>query len=156
VDVARTKCAAFQVTELIEHEQRVIADAAEMAVVSGPFLLAEGGADAGVHVEHDPLHGTASVNPVDPAPGQVSQGGQVRLLHQHLGLKPTHLAGGGCSLRHGPATHHPAHGWISAKPVGIVHVLVPGEPPKHGLTKLSDQRVAAVLARPGVGENLSS
>jgi hypothetical protein len=59
-------------------------------------------------------------------------------------------------LRHRATADDPAHGWISAKPVGIVHVLVPGEPPKHGLAKLSDQRVAAILAGPGVGENLSS
>ena len=58
-------------------------------------------------------------------------------------------------MRHRTTTDDPAHGGISAKPVGIVHVLVPGEPPKHGLAKLSDQRVAAILAGPGVGENLS-
>src|SRR5918994_943021 len=89
-----------------------------------------GRADAGVHVEHDPLHGAATMNAVDPAPGQVSQGGQVRLLHQHLGLEPTHLAGGGCTVSHRATTDDPAHGGISAKPVGIVDVLVPGEPPK--------------------------
>src|SRR3712207_6911881 len=59
-----------------------------------------------------------------------------------------------CTLRHRATTDDPAHGWISAEPVGIVDVLVPGKPPKHGLTKLSDQRVAAILAGPGVGENL--
>ena len=95
------------------------------------------------------------MNAVDPAPGQVSQRGQVRLLGQHLGLEATHLAGGGRSLRHGPATHDPAQGRIMRQPVGIVHVLVSGQPPEHGLAKLSDQRVAAVLAGPGVGENLS-
>ena len=41
------------------------------------------------------------------------------------------------------------------QPIGVVHVLVPGQPPEHGLAKLSDQGVAAVLAGPGVGENLS-
>src|SRR5215208_3299850 len=39
--------------------------------------------------------------------------------------------------------------------VGIVHVLVAGEPPKDGLAKLRDQRVAAVLARPGIRKDLS-
>ncbi len=41
------------------------------------------------------------------------------------------------------------------QPICVVHVLVPGQPPEHGLAKLRDQGVAAVLARPGVGENLS-
>src|SRR5215217_4297329 len=68
VDVPGPQGTAFQVTELIEHEQRVIAGAAEVAVVSGPFLFTEGGADAGTHVEHDPLHRATSMNPVDPLP----------------------------------------------------------------------------------------
>jgi len=42
------------------------------------------------------------------------------------------------------------------QPLGIVHVLVSsGEPPEHRLAQLSNQRVAAILARPGVGEGLS-
>jgi hypothetical protein len=156
VDVAGSQGAAFEIPELVEHEQRVIAGAAEVAVVSRAFLLAEGGADAGVDVEHDPLHGAATMNAVDPASGQVSQGRQVRLLHQHLGLKPTHLAGGCSILRHRAPTDDPAHGWISAKPVGIVDVLVSGEPPEDRLAQLSNQGVTAILAGPGVGENLSS
>ena len=102
-----------------------------------------------------PFTGRRACTAVDPAPGQVGQRGQVRLLGQHLGLEAAHLAGGGCSLRHGPATHDPAHGRIMRQPVGIVHVLVSGEPPEDGLAKLSDQRVAAILAGPGVGEDLS-
>ena len=72
VDVAGTKRTPLQVAELVEHEQWVIAGAAEVAVVGRALLLAVGGADAGVDVEHDPLHGAASMDAVDPAPGQVS------------------------------------------------------------------------------------
>ncbi len=102
------------------------------------------------------VYGPARMNAVNPAPGQISQGGQVCFLGQHLGLEPTHLAGGGCRLRHGPATDDPAQGRIVRQPVGIVHVFVPGEPTEDGLTELSDQSVTAILAGPGVGENLSS
>src|SRR5215210_6187663 len=70
-DVAGPQGAAFQVAELVEHEQRVIAGAAEVTVVGGAFLLAVGWAHAGVHVEHDPLHRAASMHDVDPAPAQV-------------------------------------------------------------------------------------
>jgi len=41
------------------------------------------------------------------------------------------------------------------QPVGIVHVLVASEPAKDGLAKLRDQRVAAVLARPGLCKDVS-
>src|SRR3954467_14781893 len=72
VHVAGTKRTPLQVTELIEHEQWVITGAAEVPVVGAPFLHTKGRADAGVHVEHNPLHWAAGVNPVDPAPGQIS------------------------------------------------------------------------------------
>src|SRR3954465_2636680 len=108
---------------------RVIAGAAEVTVVGAALLIPVGRADAGVHVEHDPPHGAAGVNPVDPAPGQISQGGQVRPLGQHLGLEAAHLAGGGCIVRHRATTDDPAQGRIVGQPVGIVHVLVAGEPP---------------------------
>ena len=93
------------------------------------------------------------MNPVNSAPGQVSQGGQVRLLHQHLGLEAPHLAGGCSILRDRATTDDPAHGWISAEPVGIVHVLVSGQPPEDRLGQLSNQGVPAVLAGPGVGKD---
>ena len=92
---------------------------------------------------------------VDPAPAQVSQRGQVCFLGQHLGLKAAHLARGGRTLGHSPAPHDPTHARITAKPVGVVDVLVAGQSPKHGLPDLSDQCVTAILAGPGVSENFS-
>jgi hypothetical protein len=92
---------------------------------------------------------------VDPAPRQISERGQVRLLGQNLGLKAAHLAGGGRSLRHGPATHDPAQGRITRQPFGVVHVFVPGQSPEHGLAQLRDQRVTAILARPGIRKDFS-
>src|SRR5262249_25487788 len=53
VDIAGTQRAAFQITELIEHEQRVIAGAGVVAVPDAILLLAVGRAHARVHVEHD-------------------------------------------------------------------------------------------------------
>jgi len=46
VDMAGTKLTAFEITELVEQEQRVVAGAGEVAVVRGAFLLAVGRADA--------------------------------------------------------------------------------------------------------------
>src|SRR4051794_30210551 len=45
--------------------------------------------------------------------------------------------------------------YILRQAVGIVHIFVPGQSPEHGLAKLRDQRVAAVLAGPGIGQDLS-
>src|SRR4051794_18819764 len=156
VNVAGPQGTAFQVTELVEHEERVVAGAAEVAVVSGPFLLAKGGADTGVHVEHDPPHRTTSMDAVDPAPGQISERGQVRRLGQHLGLEPAHLAGRGRLSSHGLTTYHPAHSRIMRQPVRVVHVLVPRQAPEHRLAKLSNQGMASVRAGAGVRQYLSS
>jgi hypothetical protein len=40
-------------------------------------------------------------------------------------------------------------------PISVVHVFVSGQSPEHGLAKLSDQGVAAVLARPGIRKDFS-
>ena len=42
-----------------------------------------------------------------------------------------------------------------AEPLGVVDVLVSGQPPEHGLPQHPDERVPAVLARAGVGEPLA-
>ena len=76
-------------------------------------------------------------------------------MRQYLGLEPAHLAGGGRLSSHCLATHHPAHRRIMRQPFGIVHVFVPSQSPEHGLAKLRDQRVAAILARPGIRKDFS-
>ena len=51
--------------------QRVIAGAAEMAVIGRTFLITMGRADGAVHVEHHAPRRIVVVNPVDPRPRQV-------------------------------------------------------------------------------------
>ena len=41
------------------------------------------------------------------------------------------------------------------QPICVVDVFVPGQSPEHGLAKLRDQGVAAVLARPGLCKDFS-
>ncbi len=93
VDVAGTQRGPFQIAELAEDEQRVVAGAAKVAVVGGAFLLAVGWADARVHVEHHDIGRAAGMNGVDPRPRQIRQDGEVGLVGQHLGLEAPHLAG---------------------------------------------------------------
>jgi hypothetical protein len=66
VHIAGPQGAPFQVAKLIEHEQRVIAHAAEMPVLDGALLRAVGWADGTVHVQRDPLRRLALVKAVNP------------------------------------------------------------------------------------------
>ena len=50
---------------------------------------------------------------------------------------------------------HPTHRGITAQPLGIVHVLVAGQPPKHRLAQRPRQPVATVLAGACVRERSS-
>ena len=80
VHVAGTKAAPLQIAELIEHEKRVIAGAAEMAVIGRTFLITMGRADGAVHVEHDHSRQLPRMNPIDPNTRQVREGGEVLVV----------------------------------------------------------------------------
>ena len=53
-----------------------------------------------------------------------------------------------------PPTIH-AHRRIASEPVGIVHVLVPGEAPEYGLSQHPDQIMPTVPARASISQMLS-
>ncbi len=42
-----------------------------------------------------------------------------------------------------------------SEPLGVIHVLVTGEPPEHGLLKHADQSMPAILASAGPGKRLA-
>jgi hypothetical protein len=69
VDVARPQGTALEVAELVEHEQRMVAGAAEVTVVGRTLLLAPGRALRAVDVEDDTVRRSALVHPVDPDAG---------------------------------------------------------------------------------------
>jgi hypothetical protein len=144
VHVAGPQRAPLQVAELVEHEQRVIAGAAEVAVVGAAFLPAVRLADAAVHVEHDHRVRPARMNPVDPGAGEIGQGGEVRLAGQPARLEPPHLAGrGGPAIQ--PATiDHRAYRRIMRQALGVVHILIAGEAAEHGLPQQPGQEMAGV------------
>ena len=79
VDVAGTKRAAFQITELVEHEQRMIAGAGIMAVPDAVLLFAVGRAHARIHVEHDASRRATTMNEVNPLAGKI--GKRQEVLH---------------------------------------------------------------------------
>src|SRR5262249_49568007 len=78
VHVAGTQGAAFEITELVEHEQRMIAGAGVMPVPDAHLLLAMGWAHARIHVEHNAPWRAAAVHKVDPLGRQASKSREVR------------------------------------------------------------------------------
>jgi len=91
--VARAKAAQFQITELVEEEQRVVARATKVPVVGAPFLGAVRLADTAVHVQHDGRLRPPRMHSVNPGPRQIGQCREVGLDGQPTGLEPAHLAG---------------------------------------------------------------
>ncbi len=122
-----------------------------MAVVGRALLLAMGRADRAVHVEHDELRRVAVMNPVDPDARKLSECGEVVVCGQQLSLEPPHLAGRCAATLDRLATDDPAHCGIAPEPVGVVHVLVPGETTIDRLAKETDHAVPTVLAGSAVG-----
>jgi hypothetical protein len=49
----------------------------------------------------------------------------------------------------------PSHRRIMAKTLGVIHILIPGEPPEHGLSQHSHQRMPAIPARARAGEHFA-
>jgi hypothetical protein len=69
VNVAWTQRAAFQIAELVEHEQRVKAGAGLMTVPDAGLLFAMGRAYARIHVKHNATRRSSTVHEVDPPAG---------------------------------------------------------------------------------------
>jgi len=155
VHVAGTQRAAFQIAELVEHEQRMIAGASVMTVPDAHLLLPMGRADARIHVEHDATRRPSSVHQVDPVAREVGQSGEVRICRKPLRLETPHLAWRSRAGQRRLAAHDPTHRRIMTQPFGIVHVLVASETAKHRLPQQANQRMATILARARIGDHLA-
>jgi len=79
--------ASLDIAELIEYEQRVIASAAEMAIVGTAFLLPVGRALARIHVKNDHPGRSPLMHLVDPLAGQIGERCKVLGPTQPLRLK---------------------------------------------------------------------
>ncbi len=124
----------------------MIARAAEVPVVCRTFLLTIGLADRAIQVEDDLAYGLAVVNRINSAPGQIHERRQVRRLRQQVGLETTHLTGGSRMPLLCPAVDYVSHGWFDREPLGVVGVLVTGEPAEDRLPKLRRRGVLTVVA----------
>ncbi len=154
VNVARAQRRTLEITELVEHEQRMIAGAGEVTVVGGAFLVAMGQTDTRIHIEHDGSRRAVAMNVVDPLPGEIGERGEVLVTRESLGLEPPHLAGRSRITLDGLAADKLTHCRITPQPVGVVDVLVSGKPTEHRLAQHAHQIVATIPARATVNQVL--
>jgi len=88
--------------------------------------------------------------------GQIGKRGKVLRPCQPLRLEAAHLAGGGGAPRNRSATDHPPHRRIVAQSLGVVHILVAGEPAKYRLPQQPDQQMPPVLAGARLRQSLAT
>ncbi len=132
----------------------MVAGATEVTVVRRSLLFPMGRADAAVHVENDHLRRVAVMNSVNPHPVHVGQDFNVRIARQKLRLEAPHLAGGRGMSFNVLAADNPAHGGITSETLGVVHICIATNAPKHRLAKLTRHAVPSVLAGTAIVENI--
>src|SRR6516165_8002074 len=115
VHIAWPQSAALDIAELVEYEQRVIAGAAEMAVVGAAFLLAIGRALARINVEHDGSWRPPLVHLANPLTGKIGERCKVFGPAQPLCLEAAHLTGRGSRSGDRSVADHPAHRRVMAQ-----------------------------------------
>lgn len=87
--VAAPKHGVFQITELVEQKQGMIAHALEVPVVGRAFLLSIGVTDGAVHIENQFPERLALADLVDPLARKIHQRCQVAPGAENLGLEAT-------------------------------------------------------------------
>ena len=90
------------------------------------------------------------MNEIDPLSRKISKSRKVLFGGEPSRIEAAHLAWRCSAAMSGLAADDPAHRRIVAQTFGVVHVLVSGEPPEHGLPQQPDQRMATVPAGAGV------
>ncbi|CAH2404626.1 hypothetical protein MES5069_440004 [Mesorhizobium escarrei] len=139
MNVARTKFAAFQIAELVEHEQRMIAGAGKVLIVGGTFLI-------GLTLES--MSSTMALADAGRAPGQ-----SIALTDQPVRRGSGRRQGTRCRCScNGVAADNPSHRRVTSQAVGVVHVLVATQATEDGLAKQSCHLVLAALAGARIDE----
>jgi hypothetical protein len=91
VDVTIAQGAAFQMTKLIEDEQRVIAVAPEMPIPCGTFLISMRWTDRAIHIQSDVVQSLALMHRVNPLTGHVCQCVPIGGSRENFSLEAAHL-----------------------------------------------------------------
>ena len=153
--VPRTEHRPLAVTELVEHEQRVIARAPKVTVVRRSLLSSMYRTLRTVHVQDHPPVRCVRHRPVHPRSVHSAQPFDIAVLGKHLGLEPAHSVGaGGRSLRTtSPSNDHP-HRRIVGQPFSVVGILVARQTTVHRLPEKAHQSVLHVATAPALLQTL--
>ena len=132
--VPRAEHRALAVTELVEHEQRVIAHAPKVTVVRHSLLFSMYRTLRTVHVQDHPPVRRAGHSSVHPLSVQSIQPFHVAVLSKHLGLEPAHGVGaGGRSFRTISPSNDDPHRRVLSQPFSVVGILVTRQTTVHRL-----------------------
>lgn len=91
---------------------------------------------------------------VDPLAGKIGERQQIFVGGEPARFEAAHLARRRRASCGGFAADDPAHRGIVTQALGVVHILVPGEPSEHRLPQQPDESMAAIFAGAYIGEQL--
>ena len=153
--VPRTEHRPLAVTELVEHEQRMIARAPKVTVVRCSLLFSMYRTLRTVHVQDHPPVRRAGHSSIHPLSVQSAQPFHVAVLGKHLGLEPAHGVGaGGRSLwTTSPSNDYP-HRRVLGQPFSVVGILVACQTTVHRLPEKAHQSVLHVTTAPTLLQTL--
>ena len=146
--VPRTEHRALAVTELVEHEQRVIARAPKVTVVRCSLLFSMYWAFRTVHVQDQPPVRRAGHSSVHPLSVQSIQPFHVAVLGKHLGLESAHGVGACRWSVYASVSNDYPHRRVVGQPFSIVGILVACETTVHRLPEKAHQSVLHVTTAP--------
>ena len=153
--VPRTQHRPLAVTELVEHEQRVIARAPKVSVVRRSLLFSMYRTLRTVHVQDHPPVCRAGHSSVHPLSVHSAQPFDVAVLGKHLGLEPAHGVGaGGRSLRTTSPSNDYPHRRVLGQPFSVVGILVARQTTVHRLPEKAHQSVLHVTTAPTLLQTL--
>ena len=153
--VPRTEHRPLAVTELVEHEQRVIARAPKVSVVRRSLLFSMYRTLRTVHVQDHPPVRCVRHRPVHPRSVHSAQPFDIAVLGKHLGLEPAHGVGaGGRSLRTTSPSNDYPHRRIVSQPFSVVGILVACQTTVHRLPEKAHQSVLHVTTAPALLQTL--
>ena len=154
--VPRTEHRALAVTELVEHEQRVIAHAPKVTVVRRSLLFSMYRTLRTVHVQDHPPVRCVRHRPVHPLSVHSAQPFDIAVLGKHLGLEPAHGVGaGGRSLRTTSPSNDDPHRRVLGQPFSVVGILVARQTTVHRLPEKAHQSVLHVATAPTLLQTLT-
>jgi hypothetical protein len=90
--VAGSERASFQVPELVEHEERMVASATEVPVPNAALLITMRRAYARIHIENNAFAGSMLRDQFNPTSGKIGESCQVLWPCKPVRLEASHLA----------------------------------------------------------------